>query len=776
MPLIRATMLNRSCNIEDKFGRGLFSAVIAVAFAFMFGPAVMAEFARIDGPVGWGNGYGHGHEYGYGWDGGTYAGVMNDAISLPIDNVAYRFTPNGDTYDVSSVEFDPYSFGYGSVQDVPSSEDDDTLGDGPYAMPFDFDFFGEAKTQFWLSSNGFLSFSGDDDGCCDGEHMPGSDEPNDSIAAAWMDLSDSEGYVGYQVFGEAPDRVLVAKFARAEYGSTGATVDVQVHIHEGSGIIEIHTAHLDSAEHYVTQGLENSDGTVAVASPNFNRASCRDEGECIPYGFGYGLMLPLYNNQSVISYDDETDVYDIAAVNAGRMVQAGLAEPLVDSEVPVTPETAFGLQMLQNVRIHAGRSSIMLDRGTIIYRCDESTDITSLTSGSSFSTEGLSQVRGRMSLGFSGTGLCIDEGNIEIKIFVGGSYNGQELNVNQKAFEGDESGWDDFGTCVVSRGYCVLEELEEGSVTSGKSVAAKSIHTASYFESIGLLAVTGGRASSSGGGSYNPPIETGSNETQGTGGSEQENVGAPVQGPASATTPGGVTVENSKPREEINKILPSSAPADSLVKLADDGDPSTSHDTTVYYIGLDGMRHPFPSRVIYQSWYEDFSSVRPISAADLASIPLGAPILVRPGTHFVKIVSDPKTYYVEPGYKLRWIKDEAAATMLGGADWARNVIDIDPAYFSLFDSTGETLTVEVLSSDWPAGALVSLSGSSMSFVTNSGRRAFVSEPAFQANHFQHRFVWHSAGDLGDARLATITALPTESPISGFEDALFSLMH
>ena len=52
--------------------------------------------------------------------------------------------------------------------------------------------------------------------------------------------------------------------------------------------------------------------------------------------------------------------------------------------------------------------------------------------------------------------------------------------------------------------------------------------------------------------------------------------------------------------------------------------------------------------------------VKTIDAETLASIPLGSPVLPRPGSFMVKIVSDPKTYYVSPGYRLHWIEDEAA--------------------------------------------------------------------------------------------------------------------
>jgi hypothetical protein len=276
------------------------------------------------------------------------------------------------------------------------------------------------------------------------------------------------------------------------------------------------------------------------------------------------------------------------------------------------------------------------------------------------------------------------------------------------------------------------------------------------------LAVTGGRARSSSRSSstpsYDAPPATDDSSSDTSDASEDDD----DDGDDSGSDEGGVTNDEAKPREEVNKILPPDALADSLVKLAG--------DSAVYYIGLDGKRHPFPNSATFRSWYADFSEVRPVSADTLASIPLGAPIMVRPGTHWVKIVSDPKTYYVEPGYKLRWIRDEDTARLLGGPDWNRNIVDVDPSLFTVY-TMGADIDSATLAAGWPAGALVKAAGApEVYYVTSTGRRSFANEAAMHANHFQMRFVVTTGMTAGWVSRAI------EPVIMGIEDALFSLMH
>ncbi len=103
----------------------------------------------------------------------------------------------------------------------------------------------------------------------------------------------------------------------------------------------------------------------------------------------------------------------------------------------------------------------------------------------------------------------------------------------------------------------------------------------------------------------------------------------------------------------------------------------------VYYFGGDGKRYVFPNEKTYMTWYADFGSVKRLSDADLAAIPLsGVNVTYRPGTKLIKVTTDPKVYAVDKSGALRWVKTEAVAVALWGADWAKSVQDLPDAFFS----------------------------------------------------------------------------------------------
>lgn len=102
---------------------------------------------------------------------------------------------------------------------------------------------------------------------------------------------------------------------------------------------------------------------------------------------------------------------------------------------------------------------------------------------------------------------------------------------------------------------------------------------------------------------------------------------------------------------------------------------------SVYYCGADGKRYAFVNDRIFFSWYKNFSGVKIISDADLASIPLGGNATYRPGKKMIKIQSDPKVYVISRGGVLRWVMTEAKARELFGANWNQEIDDVSDAFF-----------------------------------------------------------------------------------------------
>lgn len=172
--------------------------------------------------------------------------------------------------------------------------------------------------------------------------------------------------------------------------------------------------------------------------------------------------------------------------------------------------------------------------------------------------------------------------------------------------------------------------------------------------------------------------------------------------------------------EEPAAENPDAPPQGLLVKLVDDGDPSTTADAAVYVIGADGMRHAFPSVSVYTTWFEDFEDVAFIDPANLASYQLGANVTVRPGTRLVKITTDPKVYAVEPGGVLRWVTSEAIALALYGEDWNLRVMDVPDTFWGNY-TVGDAITTET----HPEGSLGVLSTGEVTYL---GSDAYYSLP------------------------------------------------
>ncbi len=144
----------------------------------------------------------------------------------------------------------------------------------------------------------------------------------------------------------------------------------------------------------------------------------------------------------------------------------------------------------------------------------------------------------------------------------------------------------------------------------------------------------------------------------------------------------GPTIPSTPPVEGSVTSCQHSIASGTLVKLPDDKDQQTQADTAVYYIGTDCKRHAFPNSKVYFSWYADFTGVSVVSSQIMASFSLGKAVNYRPGLKMVKFSSLNTVYVVAKGGVLRWVKTEAAASGLYGADWNKKVDDISDAFLT----------------------------------------------------------------------------------------------
>ena len=176
-----------------------------------------------------------------------------------------------------------------------------------------------------------------------------------------------------------------------------------------------------------------------------------------------------------------------------------------------------------------------------------------------------------------------------------------------------------------------------------------------------------------------------------------------------------------------------------------------------YYIGKDGNKYAFPDLKVLASWYKDASEFLVASEEVLSQYPTARNIGFRPGTKLVKenVASD-KIYAVEPGSVLRWITD--AEIFIGLGYKPRLVAEVDPATMVTY-TAGPDIEAVV----HPTGALVKHgTGLGNVYYIDNGTKRLVTNDAFVANRFQHRFV---------LKIDESIQYPDGEPITGYEEEL-----
>jgi hypothetical protein len=105
--------------------------------------------------------------------------------------------------------------------------------------------------------------------------------------------------------------------------------------------------------------------------------------------------------------------------------------------------------------------------------------------------------------------------------------------------------------------------------------------------------------------------------------------------------------------------------------------PKSDSCHSVYYYGADGKRHGFTSEAVYRSWYgSSFSDVVTISTSQMAAMPMGENVTMRPGTSLVKFMGSSTVYAVAEGGVLRPIVNEAVAKAIYGSRWATYIVEL----------------------------------------------------------------------------------------------------
>ncbi|KAA3630691.1 MAG: hypothetical protein DWP97_14675, partial [Calditrichaeota bacterium] len=163
--------------------------------------------------------------------------------------------PGGPVFDWSDVS--------GSGTDIVGDLDDDNFG-GPYALGFDFPYYGTDYSEIYIGSNGIIGFGPDGMNSRFKVSIPTSGTPNNMLCWLWDDLNPTDPDNTSHVYVDTNGGICVIQFTDySEYSAlAGDVVNAQV-ILEPNGRITYQYLSIGAGFDITanTIGIENADGT-----------------------------------------------------------------------------------------------------------------------------------------------------------------------------------------------------------------------------------------------------------------------------------------------------------------------------------------------------------------------------------------------------------------------------------------------------------------------------------------------------------------------------------
>ena len=202
------------------------------------------------------------------------------ALCQPLQSIAQLDAGPNDTIN-PGVPVDLTAI-YGEIATPVDIGDDNVLG--PYPIGFNFTFFGNTYNQFYVGSNGFVSFSPNPSAA--GRRaafiVPSANafDPKNAIFGPYFDFDPTFGstpYIFYLTLGQQPARKLVVMWCQVPLfrcEQVDSTATFQIILNEGSNTIENHIFHKpvcgDSTFDAATLGLQSLGNFTGFAVPGRN--------------------------------------------------------------------------------------------------------------------------------------------------------------------------------------------------------------------------------------------------------------------------------------------------------------------------------------------------------------------------------------------------------------------------------------------------------------------------------------------------------------------------
>ena len=154
--------------------------------------------------------------------------------------------------------------------------------EGPFPIGFEFSFFGNKYTQFYVGANGWIGFTFNSRYIGINEPYivpsPSDDKnPRNCILGPFVDLNPIQSgspYIFYRTLGQEPARSLVVMWCQCPMNSClDSAATFQIILNEGNNTIENHIMnkpYCDWHGNKGTLGVQNNSGTIGFAIPRYN--------------------------------------------------------------------------------------------------------------------------------------------------------------------------------------------------------------------------------------------------------------------------------------------------------------------------------------------------------------------------------------------------------------------------------------------------------------------------------------------------------------------------
>ncbi len=222
-------------------------------------------------------------------------GVGTTTLTANLSSCSPGVNPNETTtYGVTPI---PYVAQVNTGTNVSLSDDSQA---GPFPIGFNFCFFGNTYTQFYIGSNGWISFSAGMPTTFTSATIPsvGPTIPKNCIMGPWQDWHPGlGGQIKYQTQGTAPCRTLIVSWINVPmYSCTATTGTFHIVIHESTNLIENFIENKQFcawAGGTAVQGIHNLPGTVAVVVPGRNSTVWTAVNEAYSYTPNGAVVNPI---------------------------------------------------------------------------------------------------------------------------------------------------------------------------------------------------------------------------------------------------------------------------------------------------------------------------------------------------------------------------------------------------------------------------------------------------------------------------------------------------